>query len=597
MIELDAGTVRRRRSRRRGRSAAVGISLALLVALLGAYVLARAVMLRGTILPGVTVAGLEVGGLERTQARAKLEAVLGSRLARPIAVSVGDESFSLRPDGLFELDAAASAELAYDVPRRSLFSRFRALVVPFAGGHEVEPVLRLRTRGVDALAAELHARTRRPVSARVTMDGTTPVVASGRYGTRVDETALAESLRLAALSGSPGTIAKLLPQPPPVTTDEARRAASRAKVVVSAPVSIRFRGDEVGVLTPRMLAQLLRFEPAAGGYRLVLAREALDRVTTAMIASRTKKRVDASFEVIGTRVRVVPGRAGTKLAAKRAARSVLRAARKENAPRVATVGLVTSAPELTTREARQLGIREQISTFTTDMGPSSSNRIHNVHLLGQYLDGTILEPGEKFSFNRVLGPRTPERGFLEGQMIFGGLLLPSIGGGVCQTATTIFNTAFEAGLPVKEQHNHSFYISHYPVGRDATVSWGGPDLVFRNDLKHGILIKATWTDATFTVTFYGTGQERRVEATTSEPSNYTQPSLQYAVDPSAPPRSLRRTDPGGPGFDVNVHRKVFERGKLIREDDFFTRYTPEHATAIYGPGRTPPGPYFTLPTS
>ena len=76
-------------------------------------------------------------------------------------------------------------------------------------------------------------------------------------------------------------------------------------------------------------------------------------------------------------------------------------------------------------------------------------------------------------------------------MILGGVLIPSIGGGVCQMATTIFNAAFEAGLPMRERHNHSCYISHYPMGRDATVSWGGPDLVFRNDLDHAILIKAS----------------------------------------------------------------------------------------------------------
>jgi vancomycin resistance protein YoaR len=182
-------------------------------------------------------------------------------------------------------------------------------------------------------------------------------------------------------------------------------------------------------------------------------------------------------------------------------------------------------------------------------------------------------------------------------MILGGLLVPSIGGGVCQVATTIFNAAFETGLPIKERHNHSFYISHYPTGRDATVSWGGPDLVFRNDLEHAILIKAGGNSATFTVSFYGTREGRKVIATTSASTNYTSPTLQYAVDPSAPPRSVRTEPGGGPGFDVTVHRKVTQDGKVIREDDFFTRYTPQNPTAVYGPGRTPPGPYFTIPAT
>ena len=146
------------------------------------------------------------------------------------------------------------------------------------------------------------------------------------------------------------------------------------------------------------------------------------------------------------------------------------------------------------------------------MGPSSSNRIHNVQLMANYIDGTVVRPGESFSFNESVGPRTAERGFREGQMIIGSLLLPAIGGGVCQTATTLFNNAFELGLPIVERHNHSFYISHYPMGRDATVSWGGPDFAFRNDLKTGILIKTSYTSSTLTFSFYGTDPGRRVVA-------------------------------------------------------------------------------------
>ena len=144
------------------------------------------------------------------------------------------------------------------------------------------------------------------------------------------------------------------------------------------------------------------------------------------------------------------------------------------------------------------------------MGVSSSNRIHNVHLMADFIDGTVIAPGEVFSFNDVVGERTAERGFLEGQEIIGSLVLPSIGGGVCQTATTLFNDAFELGLPILARTNHNLYLSHYPLGRDATVSWGGPDFQFRNDLKHGLLIKTSYTDSTLTFTFYGTNEHRRV---------------------------------------------------------------------------------------
>ena len=119
--------------------------------------------------------------------------------------------------------------------------------------------------------------------------------------------------------------------------------------------------------------------------------------------------------------------------------------------RRASLRLKQTRADLTTREAEALGIREQISTFTTEMGPSSSNRIHNVQLMAEYIDGTIIEPGDEFSFNDRVGPRTVERGFREGQMIIGSLLVPAIGGGVCQTATTLFNNAFDLGLPILDR--------------------------------------------------------------------------------------------------------------------------------------------------
>ena len=208
----------------------------------------------------------------------------------------------------------------------------------------------------------------------------------------------------------------------------------------------------------------------------------------------------------------------------------------------------------------------------------------------------MIKPGDTFSFNDSVGPRTVERGFLEGQMIVGSLLLPAIGGGVCQTATTLFNNAFELGLPILERHNHSFYISHYPMGRDATVSWGGPDFAFRNDLKTGILIKTSYTDSTLTFSFYGSDPHRRVVATTGDQVNWRAPETTYALDPYAPRGSVRTVSGSNqPGFDVTVTRSVYERGKLKRRDSFTSAYIAVGPTQIYGPGRTIPGPYFVLP--
>jgi vancomycin resistance protein YoaR len=576
--------------------ATIALFLALLLVVAGAIVFVRALSFRNAVLPGIAVASVDVGGLSPAEAQAKIETRLEPRLARPVRVNVGEGSFVVRPDRIWSLDATATEERAYQAGRESIQARLGALLAPFAFGRDVEPVLDLRPAERRKLQTILDGATDRPVNATLEMDGTQVVVEPGRAGTAVDVDALLDSIRSVALLGAGGVSADVRTVQPAITTDEARAIALQAETVVAAPVGIRFRHKRVGALDPAELAGLIRFERDAGTYRVALDDEGLRAALLPLVKARTKDPVDASFRVVGTRVRVVRARAGTTLDTDRAQAAVLAAA-LEPGVRIAPIALTKLPADFTTKEAKALGIRRRLSTFTTDMGESSANRIWNVHLLGDYLDGTIVKAGQTFSYNKEVGPRTVERGFREGQMIFGGVLIPSIGGGVCQTATTVFNAAFEAGLPIRQRTNHSFYISHYPLGRDATVSWGGPDLVFKNDLEHAILIKVSYTDYTFTVSFYGTRQGREVVSKTSSPTNYTQPKLQYAVDPSAPRGSVTRTSGGGPGFDVNVHRKVFQDGKLLRQDDFFTRYVPQNPTAIYGPGRTPPGPFIYLPSS
>ena len=580
---------------RLGLASTVAISLAFLLVALGTVVLVRGIMFRDAVLPGTHVAGVDVGGLSPAEAEARVVAELGERLARPVSVTFAGETVTAQPDQLFALDAPATTEAAFNAARQSLPDGLAALSVPVIVKQDVAPVIDLRPAARAAFAAELGALLDEPRSARLELRGSAPVVTPGANGEGIDQAALLEAIKVAALEETGVVQAQILSFEPAITTAEAEAVADDARAALAAPVELKVRRKSVGEIGTGRMAALLRFERSAGSYALAMDEVALRRHVAPLVERHTREPRDASFRVKGKRVRVVPDKPGTMLAAEPTAAAVIAAALTES-DRSAAVVFEEVDARFTTREAKALGIRHRVSTYTTLMGESSANRIWNVQLLGRYLDGTILKPGQVFSYNKVMGPRTIERGFREGQMIFGGVLIPSIGGGVCQTATTIFNAAFEAGLPISQRTNHSFYISHYPMGRDAAVSWGSPDLVFKNDLDHAILIKAHGNAETFTVSFYGTKQGRKIVSTTSSPTNYTQPRLQYAVDPSAAPGSVRMAAGGGPGFHVNVHRKVYENGRLIREDDFATTYTPQNPTQIYGPGARPPGPYFTIPS-
>ncbi|MDX6398492.1 MAG: hypothetical protein QOJ43_1900, partial [Gaiellaceae bacterium] len=514
-------------------------------------------------------------------------------LARTVRVVVDTRTYAVRPEEALAVDGLATQAALVRAGHDSFLRRIRQLVDPSPPALYVDPVLVARP-GAAELAERVSRALPKPRRGQVVSRRGSFVVLPSRSGSEIAADTLLAALEQAVRTGADSVSPRLTHVEPTLTTAAAETAVAEAKALVDEPITLAFKGQDVGSLRPARLAKLLRFRPGVDRFRVGFDPKRLAKAVEPLLAQWRRRAVNARFVVDGRGVRVRPSRPGLDVDRAWVADS-LAAAAASSIPR-ASLRLKQVRADLTTSEAQKLAIRERISTFTTDMGTSSSNRIHNVQLMAEYIDGTIVRPGQTFSFNESVGPRTVERGFREGQMIIGSLLLPAIGGGVCQTATTLFNNAFELGLPILERHNHSFYISHYPMGRDATVSWGGPDFAFKNDLDSGILIKTRYTDSTLTFSFYGTDPERRVVSATGERVNWRSPRTTYALDPYAPRGSVRTVSGSNQsGFDVTVTRKVYERGKLKRRDAFTSAYIAVGPTQIYGPGRSIPGPYFVLP--
>lgn len=547
-----------------------------LVVVAGGAAVARALQFHGAAKPGVHVLGIDVGG----ESRAQIDRRLRAWANRPVTIRAAGRSYHVRRGWLVALDTHATATRALDA------GSWAALVV--AKRVDVVPVV--APAGDASNVLEQIAKTNRaPVPATVSVHGTTVSSTPGLVGIELDRAALIRRLsRNRAVVDAPYTRLQ-----PAVSDAAAESAASAARELLARSVAIDYHGARLGALSPVQIARALRITPKLN---VGLDGETLARVMRPRLGRWLVRAHNAQFVVTNDVVRVVPSRAGRDVNAQQFAAAVTSAARGDH---VAHIELGAREPDLTTVKAKALGISRKLVSYTTQMGVSSSNRIHNVHLMADFIDGTVIKPGAMFSFNDVVGPRTAERGFLEGQEIIGSLVLPSIGGGVCQTATTLFNDAFEIGLPILARTNHNLYLAHYPIGRDATVAWGGPDFRFQNDLKHGILIKTSYTDSTLTFTFYGTSEHRRVVSHTGPQVKWTGPSMNYAVDPNAPRGSVKVVQgTGEKGFDVVVSRAVYDAsGKELRHDTFRSHYIPDSPTTVYGPGKTPPGPYIVLPST
>lgn len=144
-----------------------------------------------------------------------------------------------------------------------------------------------------------------------------------------------------------------------------------------------------------------------------------------------------------------------------------------------------------------------LATYTTNYDASNVNRDNNLVLASKKLNGTIVNPGEEFSYNKTIGKRTIEEGYKDAKAYAGGKVVLSVGGGICQLSSTLYNSVLLANLDVTERHNHYFKTSYVPEGQDATVSWGSVDFKFKNNRKYPIKIEANVGEGVATVNIYG----------------------------------------------------------------------------------------------
>jgi len=166
--------------------------------------------------------------------------------------------------------------------------------------------------------------------------------------------------------------------------------------------------------------------------------------------------------------------------------------------------LILTYPELSAEDYKNMIFRDILGETTTPFNPGLVGRTTNVLLAAEFCNGVVLLPGEEFSYNGTVGERTAERGFKYGSVYTGGTVEDGIGGGICQTSSTIYSACLKADLEILERRNHSYTVAYVPLGEDAAVSWGTLDYKFKNNTEYPIRLDMTWTGNTLTCTIMGT---------------------------------------------------------------------------------------------
>jgi len=237
-------------------------------------------------------------------------------------------------------------------------------------------------------------------------------------------------------------------------------------------------------------------------------------------------------------------------------------------------------PELTAAMLRDINAR--LGYFITSFNPNDVPRTKNVTLAAKLLNNAYVPPGEEFSLNKRLGPRTPERGYEKALLYTSNGLLRDYGGGVCQVASTLYNAVLGAGLPVTQRAAHSRPVPYVPQGRDATIYQDVLDLCFRNDRPHPILITAEVRDDKLHVGIFGhEDQGENITYRTETERKVLKAKTVYKVDPSLPQGEIRVAEPGRDGYIITTYEVKYIDNRAVHRYPIALQQVEPRTAVIY----------------
>jgi len=586
--------------------------IALISLLIGSYQVLNA----GRIFPGVTVSGIDVGGLLPSQA-AKL---IGESITYPQTGKLNFEffgqSWQVTPAqiGMF-LDLDGSAQNAFLVGRTgSIITRLAEQFGSAYYGHPVSLSVIFDQRMAFNFLTELAKQIDVPAAnAGVTIRGTEVVVANSMTGLRLDRETSLQAIASQINTLNDGAVPLTVIDIKPLIVDVGSQAEA-ARTLLSEPFNLVLPENQpeeqkTYTLQPEEMAGMLAFGVGSDTENPVYTLS-LDPVKLNFYLSQLGGKLH--LEPVNTRFTfndssrqlevIQPAVIGRELDLEKSMQSIQEKVGKgeHSADLVFNFTNPAVTDEMT---GAQLGITELVEAQTSYFRGSSSARIQNIKTAASSFHGLLIAPGETFSMASELGNISLDNGYAEALIIIGDKTIKGVGGGVCQVSSTLFRTAFFAGLPIAERHPHAYRVGYYEqtagghsaslAGLDATVYVPLVDFKFTNDTPNWILME-TYTSPTYgslTWKFYSTNDGRSVNWSTTSPQNIVQPPDDlYRENPDLPEGEIRQVEYRADGADVTVNREVIRNGSLYFNDTFFTHYQPWQAIFEYGPGTELPTP-------
>ncbi len=252
------------------------------------------------------------------------------------------------------------------------------------------------------------------------------------------------------------------------------------------------------------------------------------------------------------------------------------------------IPLKITIPEITLNDLGKEAFPQILGTFSTTYNTSNQNRITNLKLASEKIDGTIILPGETFSYNKVVGERTIAKGYKEAAVYAGGKVVDGIGGGICQLSSTLYNSVLYANLEITSRSNHRFLTSYVTAGRDATVSWGTIDFCFKNTRSYPIKITSEVKNGVVTTSIYGIKEEKEYEVVIESKVTEVIPySTKYVKDSTLKEDEEEIVQYGANGAKSETYKIVKYNGIVVsREQISSDIYSPLERIVKRGKSKT-----------
>jgi vancomycin resistance protein YoaR len=474
---------------------------------LAVYALQDAKSLDGRVMRRVTVNGRDVGGLKVDQLDSVLAEVQADLETMSVRVATPDGGFSTTGEALgIRIDSAELKRRTLLANRpENLGGRLSGYIKSWYSTISVAvPVSVSIPDTVSVLQLNEGTRRRDPVDPQLKIRKGKYVVLPGSDGEGIDARRLADSITSAIETGErpPMVSARRVPLPSTFTTAELESLAIKATALTGNPLTYTVDGKP-GEITSKQLRDWLKPAIVDREVQLTLDETKTLRGLREAVGSNIRPVQNARLAINAAgAVEPIKSQSGLRCC-KADTVTELQRAFNGSLPQPIAIKLEEVRPAVTTEEVTSIGVKEPIATFTTKHRAGEA-RVKNIHRISDLVRGVVVKPGESFSVNDFVGDRTAAKGFVEAHSIADGVLVDSYGGGISQFATTLFNAAFFAGLDIPKYKPHSIYISRYPYGREATLSYPYVDLVLKNNTPYGVMIWPTYTASSITIALYST---------------------------------------------------------------------------------------------